>query len=271
MPLPIARRGGGSLVSSVFTADDDARRSSCSDSRRFTAGCWSSIATARKSPPGHGSPLPHLIHGGPGRAGGGEEMGGIRGVMHYMQRTADSGHARRPITAVTGRWAARRARRLTPERSPVPQFRSTSSRSATPSIPASAKSLSTISNVSRTLSGDHFYAHMDEEAARRNPFFGGRVAHGYFLISAAAGLFVDPPYGPVLANYGLDRLRFVKPVKPGDRIKVRLTCKEKSLRADKGYGEVRWDTEITNQNGESVASYDVLTMVSEQAVPGGPP
>jgi oxepin-CoA hydrolase / 3-oxo-5,6-dehydrosuberyl-CoA semialdehyde dehydrogenase len=117
------------------------------------------------------------------------------------------------------------------------------------------------------LSGDTFYAHMDEAAAKRNPLFGGRVAHGYFLVSAAAGLFVDPPYGPVLANYGIDELRFVKPVKPGDRIKVRLTCKEKSLRAEKGYGEVRWDTEITNQAGETVASYDVLTMVSEHAVP----
>ncbi|MGH8310051.1 MAG: MaoC/PaaZ C-terminal domain-containing protein, partial [Steroidobacteraceae bacterium] len=109
--------------------------------------------------------------------------------------------------------------------------------------------------------------HMDEAAAQRNPLFGGRVAHGYFLISAAAGLFVDPPYGPVLANYGIDGLRFMKPVKPGDRISVRLTCKEKSLRAEKGYGEVRWDTEITNENGEIVASYDVLTMVSEKAVP----
>ena len=126
----------------------------------------------------------------------------------------------------------------------------------------------TLDDIERfaALSGDTFYAHMDEEAAARNPLFGGRVAHGYFLISAAAGLFVDPPYGPVLANYGIDRLRFVKPVKPGDRIKVRLTCKSKSLRADKGYGEVAWDTEITNQSGEVVASYDVLTMVSEQPV-----
>jgi oxepin-CoA hydrolase/3-oxo-5,6-dehydrosuberyl-CoA semialdehyde dehydrogenase len=117
------------------------------------------------------------------------------------------------------------------------------------------------------LSGDRFYAHMDEAAARRNPLFGGRVAHGYLLIAAAAGLFVDPPYGPVLANYGLEGLRFLKPVKPGDRIKVRLTCKEKSLRPEKGYGEVRWDTEISNQDGELVATYDVLTMVSEKAVP----
>jgi oxepin-CoA hydrolase/3-oxo-5,6-dehydrosuberyl-CoA semialdehyde dehydrogenase len=108
---------------------------------------------------------------------------------------------------------------------------------------------------------------MNEADAARNPLFGGRVAHGYFLVSAAAGLFVEPAYGPVLANYGLDHLRFLKPVKPGDRIKVRLTCKEKSLRPAQGYGEVRWDTEITNQNGETVAQYDVLTMVSERAIP----
>ncbi|TLY81441.1 MAG: phenylacetic acid degradation bifunctional protein PaaZ, partial [Gammaproteobacteria bacterium] len=133
----------------------------------------------------------------------------------------------------------------------------------------SAERAVTVADIERfaELSGDTFYAHMDEAEARRNELFGGRVAHGYFLVSAAAGLFVDPPYGPVLANYGIDGLRFSKPVKPGDRIKVRLTCKEKSLRAGAGYGEVRWDTEITNQNGEPVASYDVLTMVSEKAVP----
>jgi oxepin-CoA hydrolase/3-oxo-5,6-dehydrosuberyl-CoA semialdehyde dehydrogenase len=108
---------------------------------------------------------------------------------------------------------------------------------------------------------------MSETEAARNPLFGGRVAHGYFLISAAAGLFVDPAYGPVLGNYGLNELRFVKPVKAGDRIKVRLTCAQKSLRADKGWGEVAWDTEITNGDGETVASYDVLTMVSVHAVP----
>jgi oxepin-CoA hydrolase/3-oxo-5,6-dehydrosuberyl-CoA semialdehyde dehydrogenase len=117
------------------------------------------------------------------------------------------------------------------------------------------------------LSGDHFYAHMNEAQAARNPLFGGRVAHGYFLISAAAGLFVDPDYGPVLGNYGLNNLRFVKPVKPKDRIQVRLTCAEKSLRADKGWGEVGWDTEITNQHDETVASYTVLTMVSIHATP----
>jgi oxepin-CoA hydrolase / 3-oxo-5,6-dehydrosuberyl-CoA semialdehyde dehydrogenase len=127
----------------------------------------------------------------------------------------------------------------------------------------------TITDIERfaELSGDKFYAHMDEAAAARNPLFGGRVAHGYFLVAAAAGLFVDPLYGPVLANYGIDGLRFTKPVKSGDRIKVRLTCKEKSFRPSAGHGEVRWDTEITNQNGESVASYDVLTIVSDKAIP----
>src|SRR5207244_13079660 len=117
------------------------------------------------------------------------------------------------------------------------------------------------------VSGYRYSTHMAVAAAARKPLFCARVAHGYLLVSAAAGLFVDPPYGPVLANYGIDGLRFTKPVKPGDRIKVRLTCKEKSLRAGAGYGEVRWDTEITNQNGEAVASYEVLTMVSEKAVP----
>ncbi|HEY1491955.1 MAG TPA: MaoC/PaaZ C-terminal domain-containing protein, partial [Steroidobacteraceae bacterium] len=133
----------------------------------------------------------------------------------------------------------------------------------------SAERTVTVEDIERfaALSGDTFYAHMDEVQAARNPLFGGRVAHGYFLVAAAAGLFVDPPYGPVLANYGLDALRFVKPVKPGDRIKVRLTCKEKSLREGAGYGEVRWDTAITNQDGEAVANYDVLTMVSEKEVP----
>ncbi len=117
------------------------------------------------------------------------------------------------------------------------------------------------------LTGDTYYAHMSESEAARNPLFGGRVAHGYFLISAAAGLFVDPDYGPVLGNYGLDNLRFVKPVRPGDSIRVRLTCMEKTLRPEKGWGEVSWDTEIRNQNGETVASYNVLTMVSVDAIP----
>ena len=112
------------------------------------------------------------------------------------------------------------------------------------------------------FTGDNFYAHMDEEAAAKNPFFDGRVAHGYLIVSFAAGLFVDPDFGPVLANYGLDELRFAQPVNYGDVLQVRLTCKQKTLRADKGYGEVRWDTEVTNQDNDIVAQYDVLTMVA---------
>ena len=112
------------------------------------------------------------------------------------------------------------------------------------------------------FTGDTFYAHMDEAAAKANPFFDGRVAHGYLIVSFAAGLFVEPNVGPVLANYGVDNLRFAQPVYAGDELKVRLTCKQKTFREGAGYGEVRWDTEVTNQNDEIVASYDVFTMVA---------
>jgi oxepin-CoA hydrolase / 3-oxo-5,6-dehydrosuberyl-CoA semialdehyde dehydrogenase len=259
-----ARRGAGSLAASVFTADPEVAREIVLGLAPYHGRVLVVDRTCAKESTGHGSPLPHLVHGGPGRAGGGEEMGGIRGVLHYMQRTAVQGSPQ-TITAVTGRWA-RGARELDPGTHP---FRKPFHELAIGDTLRSGEREVTLEDIEgfAHLTGDTFYAHMDEAAARRNPLFGGRVAHGYFLIAAAAGLFVDPPYGPVLANYGLDALRFLKPVKPGDRIKVRLTCKEKSLRAEKGYGEVRWDTEITNQNDELVASYDVLTMVSEKSVP----
>jgi oxepin-CoA hydrolase / 3-oxo-5,6-dehydrosuberyl-CoA semialdehyde dehydrogenase len=261
--IAFARRGGGSLVSSIFTADDDAARELALGLAPFHGRLLIVNRTCARESTGHGSPLPGLVHGGPGRAGGGEEMGGLRGVMHYMQRTALQGSPQ-TIAAITGRWT-----RGSTQRDPgAHPFRKSFHQLAVGDTLNSTEREVTLDDIERfaALTGDTFYAHMDEEAAQRNPLFGGRVAHGYFLISAAAGLFVDPPYGPVLANYGIDHLRFVKPVKPGDRIKVRLTCKSKSLRADKGYGEVAWDTEITNQNGEIVASYDVLTMVSEQPV-----
>jgi oxepin-CoA hydrolase/3-oxo-5,6-dehydrosuberyl-CoA semialdehyde dehydrogenase len=117
------------------------------------------------------------------------------------------------------------------------------------------------------LSGDHFYAHMDDKAASENPFFDGRVAHGYFIVSMAAGLFVEPNPGPVLANYGVDDLRFTEPVYPGDDLIVRLTCKQKSYRRGKGYGEVRWDIAISNQEDIIVAQYDILTMVASNTEP----
>jgi len=207
------------------------------------------------------------VHGGPGRAGGGEEMGGLRGVLHYMQRTAVQGSPD-TLAAVGGRWV-RGGTQRDPGRHP---FRKPFHELALGDTFRSAERVVSVADIEAfaALSGDTFYAHMDATEAARNPLFGGRVAHGYFLIAAAAGLFVDPAYGPVLGNYGLDNLRFVKPVKSGDRIRVRLTCMQKSLRADKGWGEVRWDTEITNQDGATVASYEVLTMVSVHAVPDRP-
>lgn len=262
--ITLARRGGGSLAGSIFTHDDQVAAQLVFGMAPFHGRILVVNRDCAKESTGHGSPLPHLVHGGPGRAGGGEELGGIRGVLHYMQRTAVQGSPD-VIAAVTGRWV-KGAKQLDPG---VHPFRKPFGVLRIGDTFNSGEREVTIEDIERfaELSGDNFYAHMDEAAAKRNPLFGGRVAHGYFLVSAAAGLFVDPPYGPVLANYGLDSLRFTKPVKPGDRIKVRLTCKEKTLRADKGFGEVRWDTEVTNQNGESVASYDVLTMVSEKAIP----
>jgi oxepin-CoA hydrolase/3-oxo-5,6-dehydrosuberyl-CoA semialdehyde dehydrogenase len=262
--IALARRSEGSLAASIFTADRAVATELVSGLAPYHGRVLVVDRHCAQESTGHGSPLAHLVHGGPGRAGGGEELGGVRALMHYMQRTAVQGSPD-TIAAVTGRWV-----RGSAERNPgVHPFRKPFNELVVGDTLKSSEREVTVEDIERfaALTGDTFYAHMSDAEAARNPLFGSRVAHGYFLISAAAGLFVDPPYGPVLGNYGLDRLRFVKPVKPGDRIKVRLTCKDKSLRADKGWGEVSWDTEITNQDGETVASYDVLTMVSVDAVP----
>lgn len=262
--IELARRGGGSLAGSIFTADDSIAAALALGLAPYHGRVLVVNRHCAKESTGHGSPLAPLVHGGPGRAGGGEEMGGIRGVLHYMQRTAIQGSPE-TLSRIGGRWirgAVEHGRAVHPFRLPLHEL-------AIGDTLHSREREVTVADIEAfaALTGDNFYAHMNEAEAARNPLFGGRVAHGYFLISAAAGLFVDPDYGPVLGNYGLDRLRFIKPVKPGDRIRVRLTCKEKSLRADKGWGEVRWDTEITNQDQETVAAYDVLTMVSVHAVP----
>ncbi|HEX4240948.1 MAG TPA: phenylacetic acid degradation bifunctional protein PaaZ [Steroidobacteraceae bacterium] len=262
--IELARRGEGSLAASVFSNDDALGAEIVLGLAPYHGRILVVNERCAKESTGHGSPLAHLIHGGPGRAGGGEEMGGIRGVLHYMQRTAVQGSPD-TLTAASGRWV--RGSRV---RDPgVHPFRIPFADLQLGDTLMSKEREVTVADIEQfaALSGDNFYAHMSEREAARNPLFGGRVAHGYFLISAAAGLFVDPDYGPVLGNYGIDQLRFVKPVKPGDRIKVRLTCARKSLRAEKGWGEVAWDTEITNQSGETVASYFVLTMVSVHAVP----
>jgi oxepin-CoA hydrolase/3-oxo-5,6-dehydrosuberyl-CoA semialdehyde dehydrogenase len=262
--IALARRGGGSLVASVFSADDGLARKFVLGLAPYHGRVLVVNRDCAKESTGHGSPLAPLVHGGPGRAGGGEELGGIRGVLHYMQRTALQGSPQTQ-SVVGGRWVRGSRQRepgAHPFRIPFNDLRLGDTLNST----EREVSIEDIEGFA-ALSGDNYYAHMDEKEAARNPLFGGRVAHGYFLISAAAGLFVDPAYGPVLGNYGLDHLRFVKPVKPTDRIKVRLTCAEKTLRAEKGWGEVAWDTEITNQNGETVASYTVLTMVSIHALP----
>jgi oxepin-CoA hydrolase / 3-oxo-5,6-dehydrosuberyl-CoA semialdehyde dehydrogenase len=255
--IALANRGKGSLVMSVFTYHTEFARDVVLGAGAFHGRIAFIDRSSAKESTGHGSPMPHMVHGGPGRAGGGEEMGGIRGVTHYMQRTALQGHPR-TLAAIVNKYIAgmptRDACDLHPFRLkfhdlPVGYQLKTKQREIT---------MDDIEHFAR-FTGDTFYAHMDEDAARANPLFGGRVAHGYLILAFAAGLFVDPDPGPVLANYGLDNLRFVKPVKPGEAISVALTVKEKTLRkADQG--EVRWDVVVTNRDGETVAAYDLLTM-----------
>ena len=251
----LANRGGGSLVASVFTHDPAVARKMVEASGAFHGRLYFANRDTGKEATGHGSPLPHMVHGGPGRAGGGEEMGGIRGVIHYMQRTAIQASPDL-MTGITKRWVhgAKTVTDEHPFRIPFPELEigqavGTAWRDVT---------LDDIEHFAR-FTGDTFYAHMDEEAAKANPFFPGRVAHGYLILSFAAGLFVDPAPGPVLANYGLDNLRFLKPVSPGDRITANLVVKEKTRRND-DYGEVRWDVGVYNQDGDQVAGYELLTM-----------
>lgn len=254
--MALANRGKGSLVASVFTYDTDFAREIVLGSGAFHGRLAFIDRDSAKESTGHGSPMPHLIHGGPGRAGGGEEMGGIRGVTHYMQRTALQGHPR-TLSAIVSRYIAGMP---TQEAQQHPFRRKFHDLPLGYQLKTKAREI-TLDDIEHFahFTGDTFYAHMDEAAAAANPLFGGRVAHGYLILSFAAGLFVDPDPGPVLANYGLDNLRFVKPVKPGDAIQVALTVKDKTLRKP-DQGEVRWDVVVTNRNNEVVAAYDLLTM-----------
>jgi oxepin-CoA hydrolase / 3-oxo-5,6-dehydrosuberyl-CoA semialdehyde dehydrogenase len=259
--VALAARGQGSLAGSVVTADPDFARTVVLGVAPWHGRLLVLNSENAKESTGHGSPLPALIHGGPGRAGGGEEMGGIRGVMHHMQRTAvQAGPSM--LTAVTGRWVPGSARTegTHPFRKHLEDLRVGDTVVAGPR----AVTLADIEHFAE-FTGDTFYAHMDEEAARANPFFDGRVAHGYLIVSFAAGLFVHPEPGPVLANYGLENLRFLTPVNPGDELTVTLTAKQITPREGADYGEVRWDTDVTKQDGSSVAKYDVLTLVAKRA------
>jgi oxepin-CoA hydrolase/3-oxo-5,6-dehydrosuberyl-CoA semialdehyde dehydrogenase len=257
--IQLSRMGEGSLVGSIITNDNNVARELVLGTAAYHGRMVLINRHCAAESTGHGSPLPHLIHGGPGRAGGGEEMGGVRGVKHYMQRTALQGSPE-TLSVIGSRWV-----RGADEKDPgVHPFRKTFEQLEIGDTLHTDTREVTLQDIQHfaEFTGDTFYAHTDEEAAAKNPFFDGRVAHGYLIVSFAAGLFVDPDFGPVLANYGVDDLRFAAPVNYGDTLKVRLTCKQKTLRAGTGYGEVRWDTEVTNQDDEIVAQYDVLTMVA---------
>lgn len=255
--------GGGSLVTSVATHDPAQAVELATRIAPFNGRMLLLDRDDARSSTGHGSPLPGLVHGGPGRAGGGEELGGIRAVLHHMQRTAVQGSPEM-LTALTGVWhagAAANSGGRHPFRKSLAELRigdqvSSASREVT------LEDIETFAH----FTGDTFYAHMDEESAAANPFFPGRVAHGYLLVSWAAGLFVDPEPGPVLANYGLENLRFITPVSPGDSIRVELTAKQITPRETDEYGEVRWDAVIRNQDDEIVATYDVLTLVNKEPI-----
>jgi oxepin-CoA hydrolase/3-oxo-5,6-dehydrosuberyl-CoA semialdehyde dehydrogenase len=257
--IELAARGQGSLAGSVVTSDAEFARTIVLGIAPWHGRILVTDTENARENTGHGAPLPSLVHGGPGRAGGGEEMGGIRGVLHHMQRTAVQGSPR-VLTAVTNRWVpgSSRTEDVHPFRKHLEDLRLGDTVVAGPRT----VTMEDIEHFAE-FTGDTFYAHMDEEAAKANPFFGGRVAHGYLVLSFAAGLFVSPEPGPVLANYGLDNLRFLTPTFPGDALTVTLTAKQITPRGDQEYGEVRWDTDVTNQNGESVAKYDVLTMVAK--------
>jgi oxepin-CoA hydrolase / 3-oxo-5,6-dehydrosuberyl-CoA semialdehyde dehydrogenase len=258
--VALAARGSGSLVGSLVTHDPTVAHDATLGLAPWHGRVLVLDRTSAAESTGHGSPLPVLVHGGPGRAGGGEELGGVRGVLHHMQRTALQGSPDM-LTAITGRWTTGSARTETD----VHPFRKSLADLAvgdTIRTPSRSVTLEDIEHFAE-FTGDTFYAHTDEEAARRNPLFGGIVAHGYLLVSLAAGLFVDPDPGPVLANFGVDNLRFLTPVKAGDGISVTLTVKQITPRATADYGEVRWDALVTNRAGEPVATYDVLTLVAK--------
>ena len=264
--IALAARGKGSLVASLITRDPQIAARVIPALAALHGRLLILDREAAAESTGHGSPLPLLKHGGPGRAGGGEELGGIRAVKHYLQRAAVQGSPTM-LAAVTGehiRGAKVNDTRIHPFRSHFEELK------IGDSLLTHRRTVGEADIVAfGGISGDYFYMHFDEIAAKESPF-GKRIAHGYFVLSAAAGLFVSPAPGPVLANYGLDTLRFVKPVGIGDTIRARLTAKRKIDRNKRdangvGQGVVAWDVEVTNQHDEVVASYDILTLVAKRS------
>jgi oxepin-CoA hydrolase/3-oxo-5,6-dehydrosuberyl-CoA semialdehyde dehydrogenase len=263
--LELAARGKGSLVTTIVTKDPAIAAHAVPVAAASHGRVHILDREAAVDSTGHGSPLPQLKHGGPGRAGGGEELGGIRSVKHFLQRAAVQGSPTM-LTAVTGEYVRGGAVKETDLH---PFRRYFEDLEIGHSLLTHRRTVSEADIVNfGGISGDFFYMHFDEIAAKDSQF-GKRIAHGYFVLSAAAGLFVSPAPGPVLANYGLDNLRFVAPVAIGDTIRARLTCKRKvdRNRTDErgiGQGVVAWDVQVTNQNDELVASYDILTLVQKR-------
>jgi oxepin-CoA hydrolase/3-oxo-5,6-dehydrosuberyl-CoA semialdehyde dehydrogenase len=264
--LDLAARGRGSLVGTLVTKSAETAARAIPVAAAHHGRLLVLDREAAVESTGHGSPLPGLKHGGPGRAGGGEELGGLRAVKHYLQRCAVQGSPRM-LAAVTGehvRGAPLHETDVHPFRRHFEDLR------IGESLLTHRRTVGEADIVAfGGISGDYFYMHFDEVAAAQSPF-GKRIAHGYFVLSAAAGLFVSPAPGPVLANYGLDTLRFIKPVGIGDTIQARLTCKRKIDRKrvgpdGVGQGVVAWDVEVSNQHGDLVASYDILTLVAKKA------
>ncbi|MBZ5857490.1 phenylacetic acid degradation bifunctional protein PaaZ [Flavihumibacter profundi] len=264
--IELSRMGKGSLCSSIVTTDAQTAREYV-----LGAGPWHgrilvlNNACAKEST-GHGSPLPQLVHGGPGRAGGGEEMGGLRGIKHYMQRVALQGSPEM-LTAITGVYQPN----AKGQEDTIHPFRKYFEEIRVGDQLLTGKRTITESDIVNfaNLSWDHFYAHTDHTALE-GTLFEKPVAHGYFILSAAAGLFVDgSAKGPVLLNYGLDELRFTKPVYAGATIQVRFTCKEKIEQEQKKdtdlrKGIVKWYVEVLDQTGEQVALATILTMVQKK-------
>jgi oxepin-CoA hydrolase/3-oxo-5,6-dehydrosuberyl-CoA semialdehyde dehydrogenase len=260
--IELSKMGKGSLVSSIITADDAIAKKYVLGAASMHGRILVLNADCAKESTGHGSPMPLLVHGGPGRAGGGEEMGGKRGVFHYLQRTAIQGSPT-TLTNITNQYQYG-AKYILKDVHPFKRYFEELEIGETLITDTHLVTLENIEAFAE-LSGDKFYAHMDANSLE-GTIFTGRVAHGYYILSRAAGLFVDAPKGPVLLNYGIDECRFTKPVYPGSTIGVRFTCKEKAAQEKKdendiAKGIVKWLVDVFDETGETVAIATILTMV----------
>ncbi|SHE51183.1 oxepin-CoA hydrolase / 3-oxo-5,6-dehydrosuberyl-CoA semialdehyde dehydrogenase [Psychroflexus salarius] len=267
--IQLSKKGKGSLVSSIFTNDDDIAREYTIKAASHHGRILAINRESAKQSTGHGSPIPNLVHGGPGRAGGGEEMGGKRGIKHYMQRCAIQGSPT-TLTEITGIYQPK-AKYKAAEKHPFAYHWEDIQPGM--SLKTHNRTLTDTDIINfGNLTWDHFYAHTDITSLEGS-IFEQRTAHGYFIISAAAGLFVYPNKGPVAANYGLEEIRFLRPLYHNDTINVRLTCKEKVDRDQKGEelpsGIVKWyvevfDVEATEEEDRLVAIATILTMVQKK-------